>query len=112
MNYCRISLFTTDEELRGRLIAHLTEAGFEAFEEADEALIAFISEEERSGLDLSKILSEGPEWAEEVVEQQNWNALWESSFDPVVVPGFCMVRASFHEPDPAFPYEVVITPKM
>jgi ribosomal protein L11 methyltransferase len=112
MRYCRISLITTDEELRGRLIAHLTEAGFEAFEEADEALIAFISEESRHLVKLEDILSGGPEWSEEVVEQQNWNALWESSFDPVLVPGFCIVRASFHEPDPSVPHEVIITPKM
>src|SRR6478752_5351027 len=111
MRYCRISLFTTDEELRGRLIALLDEAGFEAFEEADQALIAFIGDELRPTVDLPAILPEGIKWEEELVEQQNWNALWESSFEAVVVPVFCTVRASFHPADTSVPYEVVITPK-
>lgn len=112
MRYSRISLFTTDEELRGRLIALLDEAGFEAFEEADQALIAFIAEELRPSVDLASILPNELEWAEELVAQQNWNALWESSFEPVIVPGFCTVRASFHPADASVPYEVIITPKM
>lgn len=105
-------MFTTDEELRGRLIALLDEAGFEAFEEADQALIAFIAEELRPTVDLAALIPAGVNWEEEIVEQQNWNALWESSFEPVVVPGFCTVRASFHPADESVPYEVVITPKM
>ncbi len=47
-----------------------------------------------------------------VIEPQNWNEIWESSFQPVVIDGFVGVRASFHEPIIAVEHEIVITPKM
>src|SRR5690606_36306635 len=43
---------------------------------------------------------------------RNWNAEWERNFDPVVIDDRCYVRATFHEPDPSYPYEIVIDPKM
>lgn len=54
----------------------------------------------------------GLAWTVTVHPPQNWNAVWESGFEPVVVEGFCTVRADFHPPATETPYEVVITPKM
>jgi ribosomal protein L11 methyltransferase len=62
---------------------------------------------------LRQILpQESPHWDETVVEPQNWNAVWESSFELVIVPGFCTVRAAFHAMNPETPHDIVITPKM
>jgi len=47
------------------------------------------------------------------VAQQNWNAVWESSFEPIVIDDFCYIRADFHEkPTTSFQHEIIITPKM
>lgn len=46
------------------------------------------------------------------VRKENWNELWEKNVSPVVVDGQCLIRASFHAPEPQYPYEIVITPKM
>lgn len=47
------------------------------------------------------------------VAQQNWNAVWESSFEPIVIDDFCYIRADFHEkPTTTFEHEIIITPKM
>lgn len=46
------------------------------------------------------------------VFNQNWNAIWESGFQPVTVDNFASIRADFHQPNPAVAYEIVITPKM
>jgi ribosomal protein L11 methyltransferase len=46
------------------------------------------------------------------IESQNWNALWESNFEPVDVDGRVMIRAPFHAPSPTAEVEVVIMPKM
>lgn len=43
---------------------------------------------------------------------QNWNAVWESNFEPVTIPGFVSVRAHFHEPIEGVQYDIRITPKM
>jgi ribosomal protein L11 methyltransferase len=113
MNHCRISFYTQDEELRGRLIAVLDEAGFTAFEETDHALLAFIPQDRRAAIDLDQILPAGsPRREESVIEPENWNAVWEASFEPVIVPGFCTVRAHFHKLNPDTPHDIVITPKM
>src|SRR5690606_5098008 len=45
-------------------------------------------------------------------EDQNWNKLWESNFQPITIDDICYVRATFHEPRPTVPYEIVIDPKM
>jgi len=44
--------------------------------------------------------------------EQNWNATWESNFEPVVIEGFCSVRADFHAPIAGVQYDIRITPKM
>jgi len=112
MNYCQVSFYTSNDELRGRLVAILDEAGFTAFEETDDALLAFIPQDDRAGISLEELLPEPVRWEEKVLRQQNWNALWESSFEPVSVPGFCTVRAEFHPADPDVPHDIIITPKM
>jgi ribosomal protein L11 methyltransferase len=47
-----------------------------------------------------------------VVPQQNWNAQWESSFEPIVVNDFVAIRAAFHQPIKDVKHEIIITPKM
>jgi ribosomal protein L11 methyltransferase len=46
------------------------------------------------------------------VPEENWNATWEANFEPVVIEGFCSVRAHFHAPIPGVQYDIKITPKM
>jgi ribosomal protein L11 methyltransferase len=46
------------------------------------------------------------------IPEQNWNAVWESNFEPVVVDDFCAIRADFHQPIKNVQHEIIITPKM
>ena len=95
------------------LVALLTNAGFEGFEEQPERLIAVIPADQYEEQEVVEIVHPLaiPYNVQEVM-QQNWNAVWESDFQPVVVKGFCTVRAGFHPPATDTPYEVIITPKM
>ena len=84
------------DALREPLIAELADLGFDAFEEADEALRAYIpasgwdavSREavdrwvRAAGLTSEEIVSE------EVIEDQNWNETWEKSIQPIEVGPF------------------------
>src|SRR5690606_33711056 len=54
----------------------------------------------------------GLNYEQETIEAQNWNAVWESNFQPVIVDDFAGIRASFHEPLQNVQHEIVITPKM
>lgn len=112
MEYIQLSFPVTGTQ-REVLIAELSEMGCDAFEETDELLIASIpankyEEEGVAALATRHSLS----YRTEVVPQQNWNAVWEAGFEPVVIPGFCTVRASFHPPARDTAHEIVITPKM
>lgn len=91
------------------LIALLADMGYDGFEQQDELLKAYIPE---TGFDESRLKSLGVEYGVGRIEERNWNEQWEKSFQPVVVGGFCAVRAHFHDPMPGIPYELVITPKM
>lgn len=46
------------------------------------------------------------------VEEQDWNATWEASYEPVLIADKCYIRAPFHQPRTDVPYEIIIEPKM
>ncbi len=46
------------------------------------------------------------------VNNKNWNAIWESDFQPVVVNGFASIRADFHPANNDVAYDIIVTPKM
>jgi ribosomal protein L11 methyltransferase len=47
-----------------------------------------------------------------LIEQQNWNETWESSFEPVEISGKLLIRAPFHKTKQELPLEIIIEPKM
>jgi ribosomal protein L11 methyltransferase len=52
-------------------------------------------------------------YSKSVIKEKNWNAIWESNFEPVRVDDFVGIRAHFHPHfEPEVPYEIQITPKM
>ena len=113
MNYLQIEFEIENAVESEILIALLSQTGFESFEEADNSLKAFIKEEgfiEDSLEDILKIVPVN--YAITVIPQQNWNAQWESSFEPIVVNDFVAIRAGFHQPIQHVKHEIIITPKM
>jgi ribosomal protein L11 methyltransferase len=46
------------------------------------------------------------------IDETNWNASWESNFQPVEIPGKILVRADFHPSQVGYEHEIIITPKM
>lgn len=112
-NTIQISIEVTDNSIRDALIAQLSVLNFDAFEEREKELLAFISEEIFDAAALENFLSlHQLPYTTSIIEEQNWNALWESNFQPVVVEDFCAIRADFHQPFTDKQYEIIITPKM
>jgi ribosomal protein L11 methyltransferase len=52
------------------------------------------------------------EWFVNTIKQENWNARWESEYDPITVEDKCIIRASFHESTADYDYDILIDPKM
>ena len=113
MDYIKITFTELQPEQREILIAQLADAGYEGFEERDNSLDAFIN---TKGFD-AHILNEisfkyQTPYTKEKIAETNWNQIWESNFEPVVVDDFVAVRAGFHKPITTTKFEIIITPKM
>jgi len=119
MKYSQV-IFTChspEEWQKDLFIADLADIGFDTFEDQEGGFTAYIP---TANLDLQKLetaILHAPEgfavdYQIHALEDQNWNKLWESNFNPIVVDDQCYVRATFHEHKPAYPYEIVIDPKM
>lgn len=48
----------------------------------------------------------------EKLADQNWNATWEASYEPVTIDDFVSIRATFHEPLTDFRHQIIIDPQM
>ena len=101
------------DQSRDLLIANLPEFGFHGMEETEEGLIAYANVNEINHAEFEQFCIEHAlVFSQQIVKQQNWNALWESNFDPVFIPGQVHIRAHFHPPVEGFTHEILITPKM
>ena len=97
------------------LVALLAEAGFEAFEEREEQLLAYaLTDAHRANLAaLEKQRERLPfTFTHEVQEERNWNEVWEGQFHPIRIGDRLLIRAGFHPPEAGFEQELVIDPKM
>ncbi|NGM64290.1 50S ribosomal protein L11 methyltransferase [Sphingobacterium sp. SGR-19] len=108
---------TMEDWQRDLLIDSLGAIGYDTFEYTEQGFIAYIPManldiqaletlllRETEGFDIRYTIQE--------IEDQNWNELWESNFQPITVDDICYVRATFHERKPSMPYEIIIDPKM
>jgi len=99
------------------LISDLADLGFDTFEDNESGFTAFVIKENFDEQQLKDLLlSHADEFSSsyhlEDVADENWNAEWEKNFSPLIIDDVCYVRATFHEAQPSYPYEIVIDPKM
>lgn len=117
MNYHKVK-FILDPLLPAReiLYADLDQLNFESIIDTDDGVEAFIPEGQLNVEDLNNLMihnlpSQKIDFTQEIVEQQNWNAAWESQFEPIRINEDCVIRAPFHEAM-ELEYEIIISPKM
>ncbi|MEI7726287.1 MAG: 50S ribosomal protein L11 methyltransferase [Bacteroidota bacterium] len=117
MDYIEVSItnFTGfDPEI---VVAQLAELGFESFTESESGIQGFIREDLYQEDAIKDYLQQlhaehGLNHSVLKIADQNWNAIWESAYEPVVIAGKCRVRAPFHDPRADMTYEIVIEPQM
>lgn len=113
----QVSIDVADEAIKDMMIAELADLGFDGFEETETGLLSYIA---LAGFDgeLTSGLEElvnryGLTYTSNAIDKQNWNALWESNFEPVLVDDFVGVRANFHDSfNGGVEHDIIITPKM
>ena len=125
MNYIEYNIHVTGPEEGEIVIAELSDMGFESFSDylpdgfmpgAGSIKCYIPANVEADSSNHTRIqnylYNEGYPYARVEIQQQNWNAEWESQFEPIAIQGgTCYIRAPFH-PVHSAPYEIVIMPKM
>lgn len=109
--YVAIKIKSTDEALMGLLSFY----DFESFFEEDDSFTGYLKKstfETYKEEILATIHDFNAVYSVEEIMPQNWNALWEANFQPVVVGDFCRVRADFHPADEQVQFDLIINPKM
>lgn len=112
--YLKITI-PCSSELHEILIAELSQLNFDSFQEMEEQFDAFVLEDLYDETSLFQIMEKYGISAEIAVEKQeniNWNKEWEKNFDPAHIDGKVQIRATFHESQPEYHYDVIINPKM
>ena len=97
-------------------VAYLNSCGFSMFEDSEQGLVAFARESEWDEGGMEDVIGELQSMATvhaetSFVESENWNAQWESEYEPIDVEGRIMMRAPFH-PEPTSGLDVIIQPEM
>ena len=116
----RLTLRLPDDLAREALVADLADLGFEAFEEETDRLVAYAPAPRWDGLARETV----GRWldarglgadamSEEVVPDQDWNATWEASLQPIEAGPF-LIAPSWADLEPAQEAKAVlrIDPKM
>lgn len=114
----RVTLTPYSEELAEIMIAELGDVGYESFTDIEGGFNGYIPENlfDLSVVNRLKTLA-GEQGASldvksQKIVSQNWNALWESNFEPIVVDDECILLAHFHQVDKPYKYRIVMEPKM
>ena len=117
MGYTEVSITGLRDFDPEIIIAQLGELGFESFAENEVGLQAYVPDELFVESEVTEYLenlkqSVGIGYEVQKIADRNWNAEWESAYEPVTISGQCLVRAPFHETIPGIQFDIVIEPKM
>jgi ribosomal protein L11 methyltransferase len=100
-------------------VAYLSDLDFESFQEDNPVLKAYVAEDHFNYLKFESLMAElklnkDLEFSFELnkIPQQNWNAVWESQFEPVIFENKLRILAPFHERTDFKGQTIIIEPKM
>jgi len=117
MTYTELTIeINADKISTDIIIAQLSEVGFDGFIEEDNKVVAYIAserynEEILENCSFFKFASDYITISTKSIAETNWNQLWESNFEPVIIKN-CIVRAPFHDLPEGIDYDIIIEPKM
>lgn len=96
------------------IIAQLDGLGFDGFVEEEGYVLAYMDLDKYNSGDIEEmLLKEGiPAEVVSIIEDKNWNAAWESDYQPVILGKKLIVRAPFHPAIEGVEYDLIIEPRM
>ncbi len=121
MNYIEVCIEINpfSEDIAEQIIAVIEDLPFESFVTENPFLKGYIPQERHSVQDLKTLLSVFSSREDikltvtnNFIEHENWNAVWESNYPPLIIGKRCTVKAGFHKGLPRTRYTIKIDPKM
>ncbi|MDR1055714.1 MAG: 50S ribosomal protein L11 methyltransferase [Prevotellaceae bacterium] len=119
MDYIEISVAIEpyNEVLAEILIAELSEVGCDSFSDTNSGFNAYVQQALYDKEAIDNVLqdtkyTETIHYTVTAIKTENWNALWESNLEPVIIGSRCTIRAPFHTNLAKTELDVVIEPKM
>lgn len=104
------------EPWREIAIAQLADLGFDGFVDSEDGFMAYAPDNVNVEEAIRATVLNGEEVKvkieKSVIPYQNWNATWESNFNPVEVEKYATILAPFHDTSKAKGLKVVIQPQM
>lgn len=110
-NSVKITIHAPEQSTKDEVIARLSLLNIDGFEETEQSLHCYYTES-KEALVEETLKQMNIDYTTSTINATNWNAEWESSFNPVVVDDFCTIRADFHKGSFNTKHEIIITPKM
>lgn len=97
--------------------ALLSEWPFESFHDETDHIIGYVQDHDITEDMMEFITSHMGQHFDDYelakVPDENWNLVWESSFNPVAVDDYCYIRADFHDQqEKEFKHIITLSPKM
>jgi ribosomal protein L11 methyltransferase len=102
------------EERQEIIISELSEMPFESFQIENQFVLTYI-QAEKDMQDMEpfiRTLAGVLQIEKRFIKGENWNQLWEESFEPITIGDTIIVKAPFHSVDKKFIHEIIIEPKM
>lgn len=103
------------EEMAEILTAELSDLPFDSFVTEEPFLKCYIQKDAYRPSEVKVVLSGYPAatgFSAVLVQGQNWNKVWESEFQPIVVDGVVTVKAKFNTNVPRTRFNIWIDPRM
>ncbi|MBN2745935.1 MAG: 50S ribosomal protein L11 methyltransferase [Bacteroidales bacterium] len=118
MDYIEVNIDVKGQSEQAEILtALLAELGFESFVEEENALLGYIPEQIFDEVALKDIFYESfpalaKDYSWKKIPQTNWNAVWESNYEPVFIDNKVCIRAPFHPKPENMELDLIIEPKM
>jgi ribosomal protein L11 methyltransferase len=119
MPHLEYNIQTQNSDHAEMVLALIMPYNFEGFLQEEDVLKAYVNQNEFDTVEFETFLNESNlSFNKSIIQHENWNAKWESSFEPIVVPYidnpqiFACVRANFHPINNDAKFDLLITPKM
>jgi len=113
MNYIKLIFEKLSEDQMDMLTALFSDENIHGMEQMETDMLVYFSESDFNENYINELIAPFSfTYRKEITEHENWNATWESNFEPITIGNLVGLRAHFHPKFENMLYDIEITPKM